>query len=679
MSNSYLHGDLYLVNHQAKNGHIDVHLDSKDKILQVHGNVRGLEPLDGTDLATKNYVDSMIIGLNWKTTVRVTTTVTGTLSTAYANGQTIDGIVLVTGDRILIKNQSTGSENGVYIVNASGAPTRATDMIVGDSVMNISLWVSIGTLNDDTAWVCTNDSGSDIVGTDALVFIQFASAPRASGSNTEIQFNNNGNFGGSSDLTWDGTSLQLGDNNNVSLGVDDDLTLTHNGTNSVITSSTGELQVNSTGGDTVCTIPTGLGSRFKVQDAGANDRFQVTGTGVVLIESAFSDVLRLGPGLDLTMGHTGSDGLITNSDGDLTIDNTEVTGSTIMRLGTNTTATDFQVQQDSGAPLFKVEAAGDVLIPNDGTSLSLGIGADFSLVHSGISSSITNNTGDLLIDLSASTGDLNINLSGTGTADRFRVRDSTGSTSVFEVSASGLVLMNTDDLDLLRMGVGSNLRIGADGSNSKILSSIGDFLIDNTAVTGDTIMKLGDAAGATTFKVQDSASTDQFVVDSNGNATIQGDLDLVGDTASLRWRGGGNLSLATGSGTLMTWQATPTFINGSVNGTSTWLTESSEIFTVVEAGTYEINLQVRMWSNGAPSGTQNAWNKCIMETGNPPSVQVGVSYVWLEDVSGTAGTLTLIHMEEFAAGDKFSFTMIKSDVQAINTIASETFFTMKKL
>ena len=54
--------------------------------------------------------------------VRVATTANGTLSSAFANGQTVDGVTLATNDRILLKNQSTGSENGIYTVNASGAP-----------------------------------------------------------------------------------------------------------------------------------------------------------------------------------------------------------------------------------------------------------------------------------------------------------------------------------------------------------------------------------------------------------------------------------------------------------------------------------------------------------------------------------------------------------------------------
>src|SRR5688500_7583864 len=84
-------------------------------------------PSAASDAANKQYVDNALDGLRWKTPVRVATTANGTLATAFENGDTIDGVALVTGDRILIKDQTTQSENGIYVVAASGAPTRASD------------------------------------------------------------------------------------------------------------------------------------------------------------------------------------------------------------------------------------------------------------------------------------------------------------------------------------------------------------------------------------------------------------------------------------------------------------------------------------------------------------------------------------------------------------------------
>ena len=133
-------------------------------------------PTGGTDAATKNYVDAQLQGLDVKNSVRVATTANGTLATAFANGETVDGITLATGDRILLKDQSTGSENGIYTVNASGAPTRATDFDENSEVTGGTFFfVEEGTTNADNGFVMTND-GTVTVGTTALVFTQFSGA-----------------------------------------------------------------------------------------------------------------------------------------------------------------------------------------------------------------------------------------------------------------------------------------------------------------------------------------------------------------------------------------------------------------------------------------------------------------------------------------------------------------------
>ena len=133
-------------------------------------------PTGSTDAANKAYVDAQLQGLDVKQSVRVATTANGTLASAFANGQTVDGVSLSTGDRILLKNQSTGSENGIYTVNASGAPTRATDFDANSEVTGGAFFfVEEGTVNADNGFALTND-GSITVGTTALTFTQFSGA-----------------------------------------------------------------------------------------------------------------------------------------------------------------------------------------------------------------------------------------------------------------------------------------------------------------------------------------------------------------------------------------------------------------------------------------------------------------------------------------------------------------------
>lgn len=124
--------------------------------------------------ASITYVDGLVQGLSWKKAVRAATTANGILATAFANGQSIDGVTLATNDRILIKNQSTGSENGIYVVNASGAPTRSADADIGAELVNASLYVSEGTANADTQWVCTTNAPITI-GSTSIGFVQLSS------------------------------------------------------------------------------------------------------------------------------------------------------------------------------------------------------------------------------------------------------------------------------------------------------------------------------------------------------------------------------------------------------------------------------------------------------------------------------------------------------------------------
>jgi hypothetical protein len=97
-------------------------------------------------------------GVLVKDAVRVATTANGTLASGFENGDTIDGIVLATSDRILIKDQSTGAENGIYVVAATGAPTRATDANEDAELPGSRVYVQEGTANGGTSWQCSNAS-----------------------------------------------------------------------------------------------------------------------------------------------------------------------------------------------------------------------------------------------------------------------------------------------------------------------------------------------------------------------------------------------------------------------------------------------------------------------------------------------------------------------------------------
>ena len=125
-------------------------------------------PSAGTDATNKNYVDNAINGLNWKTACRVATTANITLS----GTQTIDGVSVTAGDRVLVKNQTTTSANGIYVV-AAGSWSRSTDSDTAAEIDGSAVYVRLGTTQADTAW--TETATVTTVGTDAIAYAQIGS------------------------------------------------------------------------------------------------------------------------------------------------------------------------------------------------------------------------------------------------------------------------------------------------------------------------------------------------------------------------------------------------------------------------------------------------------------------------------------------------------------------------
>lgn len=178
--------------------------------------------------AVKTYVDAKVAGLSWKQAVRVATTAAGTLATSFENGDAVDGVTLATGDRILVKNQASGAENGIYVVAASGAPTRATDADSGAELVNATVFVSEGTTNADTQWTCTTNAPIT-VGVTSLAFAQLTSGGGSNAFGTVA-------VSGQSDVVADSTSDTL------TLAAGSGITITTNaGTDTVTIASTGGL------------------------------------------------------------------------------------------------------------------------------------------------------------------------------------------------------------------------------------------------------------------------------------------------------------------------------------------------------------------------------------------------------------------------------------------------------
>lgn len=158
-------------------------------------------PTTSNQAANKAYVDSIATGLNAKTACRIATTGAGTLASSFENGDTVDGVVIATNDRILIKNQVAQAENGIYTVNASGAPTRATDADAWAELVGAYVFISEGTANTATSWVCNVAAGGTINVT-AVTFVQFSASQAYTADGLGLELTGN-EFG----LELDGTTL----------------------------------------------------------------------------------------------------------------------------------------------------------------------------------------------------------------------------------------------------------------------------------------------------------------------------------------------------------------------------------------------------------------------------------------------------------------------------------------
>lgn len=129
------------------------------------------EPTDSSHPATKAYVDSYVQGIDAKASVRAATTANISLTGA----QTIDGVSVVAGDRVLVKNQSTASQNGIYVA-ASGSWSRAADANT-DAEMSPGTFVFVeeGAINGDAGYVMNADAPITL-GTSDITWVQFSGA-----------------------------------------------------------------------------------------------------------------------------------------------------------------------------------------------------------------------------------------------------------------------------------------------------------------------------------------------------------------------------------------------------------------------------------------------------------------------------------------------------------------------
>jgi hypothetical protein len=323
-------------------------------------------------------------GVSWNQSVRVATDTEITTfppTDGLNTVDTIDGISLSINDRVLIKNQSNGIHNGIYVVS-SGTWGRAVDFDTGNNVSGSAVWVNEGTNYADQGWVCVSDDA--VVGTNVLTFDIMASETTPGGSNMDIQFNNSGVFGGTSDFTWDGSTLKLADDKSLTLGNDNDLVLSHSGTTNSLSGSSTKLHLVNTTGYTTLEAGTHIimkqgstsGSTYTdFQDSAGISIMRIHGDGHTMmgLGKGYFNVrdnsnIALGNANDCVLSHNGTNTFMTNSTGNLIVANNDNTSDIVLKLGDSVGATKINMTSGNDDSLLTVTSDGNVSISNTMTS-----------------------------------------------------------------------------------------------------------------------------------------------------------------------------------------------------------------------------------------------------------------------------------------------------------------------
>ena len=172
-----------------------------NNVALTGGSITGLgDPSASSEAATKNYVDNLVTGLRTRVIARVASTANLVIASALENGDVLDGVTLATGNRVLLKNQTTTSENGIYIVVATGGASRDPEFDIISEIAGQLILVSEGSTHADDLFLCTTDTSATL-GSSAISYTQVF--PSSGGTVTSVAVADSG----SSEFTVTGSPI----------------------------------------------------------------------------------------------------------------------------------------------------------------------------------------------------------------------------------------------------------------------------------------------------------------------------------------------------------------------------------------------------------------------------------------------------------------------------------------
>lgn len=422
------------------------------------GTVSVATPSSANHAASKSYVDNIANGLHWKDSVKVATTGNITLSGA----QTIDGISVSENQRVLVRAQTSGAENGIY-VSASGAWSRAEDMNASSEFSGSAVFVQQGSTYADIGFVCTND-GSVTVGTTAITFTQFSGA---------------GQFTAGDGLDLTGTTFSVNvDDSSIEISSDSLRVKASGITNAMLA---GSIENSKLSNSTISGVS--LGSNLNSLSAG-NGLSMTSYNGSAAVSDLTIDL----DGSSLAVGASGlkiADGGIASSMiPDSEIPNAKLANSTIsgVALGANLNALSVVTGSALSMTSYNGSAArSDLAVQVDDSSIEISSNAlqvkASGITNSMLAGSITPDRLNLGNGLQDNAGNLQLDLDG----------------STLALGANGVKISDTGvDTAQLAADCVTNAKIADDAVQTENLNFAG-FYSDFTATSAQTTFEMGAA------------------------------------------------------------------------------------------------------------------------------------------------------------------------------------------